>query len=189
MFSRSGLTTTLSFLRLSKSFHSCRVVTSNRLCDVAPVLRRPLTVLSRCGLPPLSGAHRVTSYSTNRQMPKKEKAVKGQRAATGAAEVEASCPVSRGKSGAVTITVHAKPGSKQSGITEVSAEAVAVAIAAPPTDGEANTELIRFLAEVLDLKKSHISLDKGSRSRDKLIRVDSSLSPEEVLRRLRQAAG
>lgn len=43
---------------------------------------------------------------------------------------------------------------------EVAAEAVAVAIAAPPADGEANTELIRYLAEVLELKKSHISLDK-----------------------------
>lgn len=43
---------------------------------------------------------------------------------------------------------------------EVSAEAVGVAIAAPPTDGEANTELIRFLSEVLGLKKSQIALDK-----------------------------
>uniref|UniRef100_A0A3Q1GRD5 Zgc:193812 n=1 Tax=Acanthochromis polyacanthus TaxID=80966 RepID=A0A3Q1GRD5_9TELE len=109
-------------------------------------------------------------------MPKKEK-------------VKASGPVTRDKSGAVTITVHAKPGSKHSGITEVCAEAVGVAIAAPPTDGEANAELIRYLAEVLDLKKSHISLDKGSRSRDKLIKVDSSLGPEEVLRRIQQAAG
>lgn len=37
-----------------------------------------------------------------------------------------------------------------------------VAIAAPPTDGEANTELIRYLAEVLDLKKSQVSLEKVS---------------------------
>ncbi|XP_037622380.1 UPF0235 protein C15orf40 homolog [Sebastes umbrosus] len=132
--------------------------------------------------------NRLCDVSRNRQMPKKEKAVKGQPAAARAAQ-EASCPVARDKSGAVTITVHAKPGSKHSGITDVSAEAVGVSIAAPPTDGEANTELIRFLAEVLELKKSHISLDKGSRSRDKLIKVDSSLSPEEVLRRLRQAAG
>ncbi|XP_034721443.1 UPF0235 protein C15orf40 homolog, partial [Etheostoma cragini] len=72
----------------------------------------------------------------------------------------ASSPVGGDQSGAVTITVHAKPGSKHSAITEVSAEAVGVAIAAPPTDGEANTELIRFLAQVLDLKKSRISLDK-----------------------------
>ena len=47
-----------------------------------------------------------------------------------------------------------------SALTEVSAETVGVAIAAPPTDGEANMELIRYLAEVLELKKSHISLDK-----------------------------
>lgn len=45
-------------------------------------------------------------------------------------------------------------------LTAVSPEAVEVAISAPPVDGEANMELIRFLAEVLELKKSHISLDK-----------------------------
>ncbi len=105
----------------------------------------------------------------------------------GPAQAEASCPVARDKSGDVIITVHAKPGSKHSSITghrvsvtacycfdqlnfgnftlvsspaEVSGEAVGVAIAAPPTDGEANTELVRYLAEVLELKKSHISLDK-----------------------------
>ncbi|KAI9532656.1 hypothetical protein NQZ68_030598 [Dissostichus eleginoides] len=121
-------------------------------------------------------------------MPKKGKAVKGQPAAAVQQEAPSS-PVTQDKSGAVTVTVHAKPGAKHSGITDISAEAVGVSIAAPPTDGEANTELIRYLAEVLDLKKSHISLDKGSRSRDKVIRVDSSLSPEEVMRRIREEAG
>ncbi|KAF7656766.1 hypothetical protein LDENG_00036510 [Lucifuga dentata] len=121
-------------------------------------------------------------------MPKKEKPVKGQPVVGGPA-AEASGPVARDKNGAVTITIHAKPGSKHNAITDVSADAVGVAIAAPPTDGEANAELIRYLAEVLDLKKSHVALDKGSRSRDKLVRLDSTLSPEEVLRRLRQASG
>lgn len=50
----------------------------------------------------------------------------------------------------------------------MSAEAVGVAIAAPPADGEANAELVRYLAEVLDLKKSHISLDKVKISRDRV---------------------
>lgn len=97
----------------------------------------------------------------------------------------AVCPVGQHRSGAVTITVRAKPGSKHSSVTgplhtvqknqasallcclleflhltAVSAEAVEVAIAAPPVDGEANVELIRFLAEVLELKKSHLCLDK-----------------------------
>uniref|UniRef100_A0A8C7ZI05 Zgc:193812 n=1 Tax=Oryzias sinensis TaxID=183150 RepID=A0A8C7ZI05_9TELE len=104
-------------------------------------------------------------------------------------QTRAAGPVAADKSGAVTVSVHVKPGSKQSAITDVSAEAVGVSIGAPPTDGEANTELIRYLADVLDLKKSQISLSKGSRSRDKLIRVDSSLSQEEVLRRLQEAVG
>ncbi|KAF0040767.1 hypothetical protein F2P81_006665 [Scophthalmus maximus] len=84
--------------------------------------------------------------------------VKGQQG--GAAEPEPSGPVVRDRSGAVTIVVHAKPGAKHSDVTDVSSEAVGVSIAAPPTDGEANTELIRFLAQVLDLKKSRVSLDK-----------------------------
>ncbi|XP_062245179.1 UPF0235 protein C15orf40 homolog [Platichthys flesus] len=121
-------------------------------------------------------------FSYNPPMPQKQKSVKAQQPG---AEPEASGPVVRDRHGALTITVHAKPGSKHSAITDVSEEAVGVSIAAPPTDGEANTELIRFLAQVLDLKKSHVSLHKGSRSRDKLVRVDSSLSVEEVLRRLR----
>ncbi|CAJ1055893.1 UPF0235 protein C15orf40 homolog [Xyrichtys novacula] len=150
-----------------------------------------MNILKRFRPPPVTGdqSERFRSFSRNRQMPKKEKTVKSQAVGAGSAQTEVSSPVVRDKSGAVTITVHAKPGSKHSSITEVSAEAVGVSIAAPPTDGEANAELIRYLADVLELKRSHISLDKGSRSRDKLIKVDSSLSPEEVLRRLRQAAG
>ncbi|TNN57507.1 UPF0235 protein C15orf40 [Liparis tanakae] len=160
----AGFSKTCSFIRSTEPFPSFRVNPVNRWRDVIPVLRR------------MSGR--------NIPMPRKEKAVKGSPAAA-----EASGPVSRDKSGFVTVAVHAKPGSKRSGITEVSAEAVGVSIAAPPTDGEANAELVRFLAEVLDLKKSHVSLDKGSRSRDKRVRVDSSLSPEEVLKRLTEAAG
>uniref|UniRef100_A0A3P9KYM9 Zgc:193812 n=1 Tax=Oryzias latipes TaxID=8090 RepID=A0A3P9KYM9_ORYLA len=123
-------------------------------------------------------------------MPRKE--IKGKpvaAAGSATAQTRAAGPVAADKSGAVTVSVHVKPGSKQSAITDVSAEAVGVSIGAPPTDGEANTELIRYLADVLDLKKSQISLSKGSRSRDKLIRVDSSLSQEEVLRRLQEAVG
>ncbi|KAM4734026.1 UPF0235 protein C15orf40 homolog isoform 2-T2 [Anableps anableps] len=151
----------------------------------------PLTRVPAVDLVPVFSCF---SWSTRRfsrtaVMPRKQKEVKGQVKAAGTAETPATGPVTRDKSGAVSISVHAKPGSKHSGITDVSAQAVGVSIAAPPTDGEANTELVRYLAEVLELKKSQISLDKGSRSRDKVIRVDSSLDPEEVLRRLRQAAG
>ena len=45
-------------------------------------------------------------------------------------------------------------------ISDIGSEGVGVQIAAPPVDGEANTELVRYMASVLGLRKSDISLDK-----------------------------
>ncbi|XP_067411843.1 UPF0235 protein C15orf40 homolog isoform X2 [Emydura macquarii macquarii] len=72
-----------------------------------------------------------------------------------------SGPVVTDKSGSITIAIHAKPGSKQNAITDVTTEAVGVAIAAPPSEGEANAELCRYLSKVLEVKKSEVVLDKG----------------------------
>uniref|UniRef100_A0A2K5KML7 Chromosome 15 open reading frame 40 n=1 Tax=Cercocebus atys TaxID=9531 RepID=A0A2K5KML7_CERAT len=69
-------------------------------------------------------------------------------------------PVTVDPKGCVTITIHAKPGSKQNAVTDLTAEAVSVAIAAPPSEGEANAELCRYLSKVLELRKSDVVLDK-----------------------------
>ena len=45
---------------------------------------------------------------------------------------------------------------------EISEEAVGVQIAAPPADGEANTELVKYLSKLLNVRKSDISLDRVS---------------------------
>jgi hypothetical protein len=45
---------------------------------------------------------------------------------------------------------------------DVGNEAVGVQINAPPVEGEANTELVKYMAAVLGLRKSDISLDKVS---------------------------
>lgn len=42
----------------------------------------------------------------------------------------------------------------------MTAEAVGVAIAAPPSEGEANAELCRYLSKVLEVKKSEVILEK-----------------------------
>ena len=39
-------------------------------------------------------------------------------------------------------------------------ECVGIQIAAPPVDGEANTELVKYMSKVLGLRKSDVSLDK-----------------------------
>lgn len=45
---------------------------------------------------------------------------------------------------------------------DISEDAVGVAISAPPVEGEANTELVKYLASVLGMRKSDVSLDRVS---------------------------
>ncbi|XP_053692934.1 UPF0235 protein C15orf40 homolog [Sabethes cyaneus] len=93
------------------------------------------------------------------------------------------------KSGSVLIKIQAKPGAKFNGITDISEDGVGVQIAAPPLDGEANAELIKYLAKLLDLRKSDVSLDKGSKSRQKTVVLEKRCrTPEQVLDTFRKEA-
>ncbi|XP_076443876.1 UPF0235 protein C15orf40 homolog isoform X2 [Babylonia areolata] len=76
------------------------------------------------------------------------------------AAVAAESPVVQNSNNTVTIKILAKPGAKHNSVTDLSSEGVGVQIAAPPVDGEANVELVRFLASVLGLRKSDLSLEK-----------------------------
>ncbi|XP_048015203.1 UPF0235 protein C15orf40 homolog [Megalobrama amblycephala] len=124
------------------------------------------------------------SYSRYNTMPKKDKTSKS----NPKPPETPPGPVTKVKDGTIAIAIHAKPGAKHNAITDVSEEAVGVAIAAPPTDGEANAELLRYLSKVLELKKSEVSLDKGSKSREKVIKVTADVSQEEILKKLRTEA-
>ncbi|KAM4676742.1 UPF0235 protein C15orf40 homolog isoform 1-T1 [Discoglossus pictus] len=136
----------------------------------------------------ISPLPRTASSGLARAMPKKEtKTGKGAKKEL----QEPSNPtgsVSRDKSGAVTIAIHAKPGSKQNAITDVSSDSIGVAIAAPPTEGEANAELCRYLSKVLDLKKSEVVLDKGGKSREKIVKISAAVTPEQILEKLKKEA-
>uniref|UniRef100_A0A6M2CPU9 Uncharacterized protein n=1 Tax=Rhipicephalus microplus TaxID=6941 RepID=A0A6M2CPU9_RHIMP len=91
--------------------------------------------------------------------------------------------------GTVAIRVRAKPGASESRITDVSDDSVGVQIAAPPVDGEANTELIRFLSKLLNLRKSDLSLEKGSRSKDKVVLITAQVNVSDVLSSLKKQIG
>ena len=81
------------------------------------------------------------------------------------------------------LRVHIIPNAK---IDKVSGEynsAIKIKLRAPALDGKANAALRRFLAERLSIPQRAIVLERGERSRDKVIRIDD-LSEEEVLRRL-----
>ncbi|XP_064312375.1 UPF0235 protein C15orf40 homolog isoform X2 [Phalacrocorax carbo] len=86
---------------------------------------------------------------------------KGKGAGKGPTEPAAAAgPVVAAGDGCVRVAVRAKPGSRCSAVTDVTAEAVGVAIAAPPSEGEANAELCRYLSKVLEVKKSEVILEK-----------------------------
>ncbi|MBE6369700.1 MAG: DUF167 domain-containing protein [Lentisphaerae bacterium] len=54
-----------------------------------------------------------------------------------------------------------------------------VALAAPPVDGEANKTLVKFMAEVLKVPKSAVSMAGGESSRRKVLAV-SGISAAKV---------
>ncbi|KAJ9583201.1 hypothetical protein L9F63_022448 [Diploptera punctata] len=93
-----------------------------------------------------------------------------------------SSAVTIDKQGYVMVKINAKPGAKRNAITDVGNEAVGVQIGAPPVEGEANTELVKYIATVLNLRKSDVSLDKGSRSKQKVITISNkSITVEQVI--------
>src|SRR5205085_9522684 len=55
--------------------------------------------------------------------------------------------------------------------------ALVIRLAAPPVEGAANRACRKFLAEILDVAPSRVSLEAGEKSRDKRFRV-AGLTPE-----------
>jgi uncharacterized protein (TIGR00251 family) len=61
--------------------------------------------------------------------------------------------------------------------------ALKVALTAPPVEGAANAALIAYLAEVLGVPRSRITLISGAASRAKLLHI-AGLAPDAALTRL-----
>ena len=64
--------------------------------------------------------------------------------------------------------------------------AIKIKLRAPAVEGKANAALRSFLSKELKIAERQIVLERGHKSRDKIIRIDG-LSDEEVLSRLRLA--
>jgi uncharacterized protein (TIGR00251 family) len=61
-----------------------------------------------------------------------------------------------------------------------------VRVSAPPVDGKANQAVCKLIARAAGVGKTRVSVVKGERSRDKVVRVDD-VDPDAVLRALRGA--
>ncbi|MEO7038097.1 MAG: DUF167 domain-containing protein [Polyangiaceae bacterium] len=89
------------------------------------------------------------------------------------------------RAGAARIRVRVKPRASKSRVLGVREGALEVAVAAPPLDGEANSELIRTLAAALGTAKSAIEIISGEGSRSKLVAI-SGLTEAELRAKLDQ---
>jgi len=72
----------------------------------------------------------------------------------------------------VVLTVHVQPKASQTACVGIYGDALKIRVAAPPVDGAANEELIRFLASELAVPLSAVRIKSGAGGRHKRVRLN-----------------
>ena len=89
------------------------------------------------------------------------------------------------KSGSA-ITVRVTPRSGRTMISGIMEDGtIKIRLAAAPVDGSANQELLRYLAEILEIRENQLEIISGMTGRDKLITI-LGLASTEVEERIRR---
>lgn len=81
------------------------------------------------------------------------------------------------------LTVHVQPKASRTECVGIHGDALKFRVAAPPVDGAANEELIRFLAQEFSIARSAIRLESGTNGRHKRIRLQG-VTAERITARL-----
>ncbi len=88
------------------------------------------------------------------------------------------------KDGAI-LTVHIQPKASTTECVGIHGNAIKIRVAAPPVDGAANEELIRFLARTLSLPLAAVHIESGTSGRHKRVRL-RGVTAERVIAHLMQ---
>ncbi|HSW70815.1 MAG TPA: DUF167 domain-containing protein [Gammaproteobacteria bacterium] len=80
----------------------------------------------------------------------------------------------------VELRIFAKPNAKRTALIKVHDE-LHIALNAKPHEGEANKELICYLAKLLQLPKGHIILKRGEGSRHKVVIIPLTAEVQKFL--------
>ncbi|HEY1240252.1 MAG TPA: DUF167 domain-containing protein [Bryobacteraceae bacterium] len=82
----------------------------------------------------------------------------------------------------VTVKVH--PRAKRTGVTGILGEAYKLDLAAPPVEGKANEECVRFFAQLAGVPRSHVRIVSGQTARMKVIEIEgvNQIQLEKALR-------
>jgi uncharacterized protein (TIGR00251 family) len=81
------------------------------------------------------------------------------------------------------LTVKVHPRAKRSALAGRIGDAWKLSLAAPPVDGKANDECVRFLAEFAGVPRSRVRIVMGLTSRVKVVEIEGVLQ-EDLERRL-----
>jgi uncharacterized protein (TIGR00251 family) len=76
------------------------------------------------------------------------------------------------------LVVHIQPRASRNEVVGPHGEALKLKIAAPPVEGAANEELVRFVALLLHLPQSAVRLISGRGSRRKVLEIEGLQVPE-----------
>ena len=76
-----------------------------------------------------------------------------------------------------------QPRSSRSAVIGIHGDALKIALTAPPVDGKANKELLKFMAKYFKLPQSGIQITAGESSRSKTILI-SGLNKDIIIQKL-----
>ncbi len=82
-----------------------------------------------------------------------------------------------------TFAVRVQPRASRNAVVGEMGDALKIALSAPPVEGKANEACIEFLAILLKVPRSSVTIASGESSRNKVIRV-AGLSAQQVRERL-----
>lgn len=81
----------------------------------------------------------------------------------------------------VVLRVHLQPRASRNRLVGLHGQALKITLTAPPVEGAANDALLTFLATLLHVPRSAVSLLSGTKSREKQVLVHTA-DPEQVTR-------
>jgi uncharacterized protein len=87
----------------------------------------------------------------------------------------------------VMIEVAARPGASNRGVVRATPDGLVIRLKSAPEKGNANLELIEYLADQLRVPRSAVMIVRGKTSRRKTIRIVTH-QPAKVAARLRELA-
>jgi uncharacterized protein (TIGR00251 family) len=80
------------------------------------------------------------------------------------------------------LRIKVQPRSSREGFSEILGDRIKLCLNAPPVDGKANTQLIRYLSKYFGVARQHVDILSGETSREKRVQVHAPARNQESFR-------